>query len=492
MPGYLFNPHAIYMMMVDYAPVYKDFKLEEEYDVRHIYPPLQFAMPLSDGRCLCLYTDVEKSCQSIAQFSKKDADAYRELYHKCRRHVDEFIAPATYVHPMPALDQVAELMKTNVGKEMMEFSEKSPKEIVDEYFENEHVKAMMLYVGAHWGVNYDQGGLGYLVTLYIDRAVNYRLCIHGSHKAASALHKVISENSGLVLDNVRIKRIVIKDGTAIGVELDDGTIYEADKIISTIDPHQTFLNYVGEENLDKELVLRVKGWQWESYSLLTINLALKEAPNFTAAAANPEINKAFIYLLGFETPDELISYWDAIYSGEFPEKVVYNCCFPAVHDPTQAPPGRCTGIISIHAPYRLKEGVERWLGILYKQEIIRRSMAVMQKYAPNMSMDKILLDLVTTPMDTENRFADMIEGSFKQGAYLPLQMGYLRPNEECSQNRTPIKNLYLGGASCYPGGLVIWGPGYVAANAVAEDLGIAKWWKEPEIVTKAREKGLPV
>jgi len=69
-------------------------------------------------------------------------------------------------------------------------------------------------------------------------------------------------------------------------------------------------------------------------------------------------------------------------------------------------------------------------------------------------------------------------------------MGYQRPNDECSTTKTPISNLYLGGASCYPGGCVIWGPGYVAANRIAEDLGIAKWWKEPPLVTRAKEKGL--
>jgi hypothetical protein len=37
---------------------------------------------------------------------------------------------------------------------------------------------------------------------------------------------------------------------------------------------------------------------------------------------------------------------------------------------------------------------------------------------------------------------------------------------------------------------VIWGPGYLAANAVAEDLGVSKWWKEPEIVTRAKKEGL--
>ena len=76
----LHNTHAIYMMMVDYAPPYKDLQLEELYDLKHIYPPLQFAMPFTDGSCLCLYADVDRTCSSIAKFSKQDADTYRQIY----------------------------------------------------------------------------------------------------------------------------------------------------------------------------------------------------------------------------------------------------------------------------------------------------------------------------------------------------------------------------------------------------------------------------
>jgi phytoene dehydrogenase-like protein len=83
----------------------------------------------------------------------------------------------------------------------------------------------------------------------------------------------------------------------------------------------------------------------------------------------------------------------------------------------------------------------------------------------------------------------MVQGSYKQGAYLPLQMGFLRPNEECSHYRTPVDGLYICGASCHSGGLVTFGPGYNAVNVITEDLGIEKWWQEPELVTKAREKG---
>ena len=84
----------------------------------------------------------------------------------------------------------------------------------------------------------------------------------------------------------------------------------------------------------------------------------------------------------------------------------------------------------------------------------------------------------------------MVKGSIKQGAYHPLQMGYLRPNEYCSSQRSPVKGLFMGGASTYPGGTVIFGPGYLAANAVTEELGLVKWWKEPEGVIRAKKEGL--
>src|SRR3990172_3408468 len=74
--GFYHNTHAIYMMMTEYAPAYRDLKLEEQYGLKHIYPPLQHAMPFEDGSCLCLYNDLEKTCESIAKFSKKDADSY--------------------------------------------------------------------------------------------------------------------------------------------------------------------------------------------------------------------------------------------------------------------------------------------------------------------------------------------------------------------------------------------------------------------------------
>jgi phytoene dehydrogenase-like protein len=482
LPGFVHNTHAVYHSMVDYAPIFADFELEERFRVKFIHPPLIMAMPLSDGRGLCIYSDLDKTCESIAKFSKKDAETYKDIYHQYDTAVRKFIGPATYIPAKPPIEQVAELEQSEVGRFINKITEKSPKEVIDELFENEHVKALMLYATCMWGMEYDETGLGFLIPLYINRASNYRLCVGGSHYLASALSKVIYENGGMVLTFQNIKRVVIENGSATGVELEDGTVIEADKFIaSSLDPEQTFLKLVGEEHIDKELALATKGWQWEEESLCVQHMALEAPPQFTAASSDPMFNEAFIYVVGFETDEDFIRHWQAIKRGELVQSG-FNCCFPSVLDPLEAPSGYSTGLISQFAPYELKDGgSERWYDYRFRQEYARQQLETLRRYAPNMTEDNVLMRYITTPRDIENKLWDMKRGSIKQGAYLPLQMGYHRPNMYCSGHRTPVKKFYVNGASTYSGGTVIFGPGYLAANAIAEDLGINKWWQVPTI-----------
>jgi phytoene dehydrogenase-like protein len=161
--------------------------------------------------------------------------------------VDEFIGPATYAPPLSIIDAVTKMQATKAGRLVMEYSEKTALEIVEGHFENEHIRGLMLYTLCHWGVEYDQSGLGFLCLLYLDRSRNYRLARGGSHVMAQALGKVIHENKGVTVNNVRIKRIIMEGGAAKGVELDDGATVKAKVVISTIDPHQTFLGLIGED-----------------------------------------------------------------------------------------------------------------------------------------------------------------------------------------------------------------------------------------------------
>jgi phytoene dehydrogenase-like protein len=490
LPEYYHNTHAVYMMMADYAPVYPDFQFEER-GVRHIWPELQVAMPLADGRALCVYRDLERTCASIARFSKRDAESYRDMQHLFGELMQHILGPQTYVPMEAAPLMAAKADLTELGRTLSEYTEKTPEEIVCERFENEHVRTLMLYLACHWGLDYAQSGVSYMVPIYLNRAANYRLVAGGSHRVSNVLLKSTFEHGGQIRTSAQIKRILVENGSAQGVELEDGTRYLADKaVVSTIDTHQTFLRYVGEDHLEPDFVDMIRIWQWEKWSLAVSHLALAEPPHFAAADAQPDLDQAFIHVLGYESLADLKGHWDAMGDGVLPERAGLNCCFPSIHDPYQAPPGRASGLLSQMAPFALRDGgSERWLNHEYRAETVERQLAVLRRYAPNLTRDAVLWTYLTTPADIQNKFPNMVHGSYKQGAYHPLQMGYLRPNQDCSQYRTPVRNLYLGGASVAPGGMVLFGPGYNCANAIAEDYGIEKWWKEPDYVTAAREDG---
>jgi len=491
LPDFYHNTHAIYKMMVDYAPVYRDFAFEERYGVFHIQPELQVAMPLRDGRSLCIYRDVDRSCESIARFSARDAESYRDMARRFDGLMRHILAPQTYVPMEAALEMASQAEATELGRELASYAEKTPEEIVCELFEHDQVRTLMLYMACHWGLEYDQAGVSYMVPIYLNRMSNYRLTAGGSHRTSNVLLKSIFENGGEIRTNAQIERILVEGGEARGVQLEDGTRLLAEKaVVSTIDLHQTFLKYVGEEHLDPDFVHTIRGWEWEEWSLCNVHLALDEPPRFAAAEQRPELNESFLYVLGYEGLEDLIGHWEAMRGAELPADAGCNACFPSVHDPFQAPPGRATGLLSQMAPFELADGgSERWLDHRVREEVAEQRIALLQRYAPNLTRDKVLWTYLTTPADIQNKFANMVRGSYKQGAYQPLQMGYLRPNQECSHYRTPVPKLYLGGASVAPGGMVIFGPGYNCANAIAEDLGIEKWWTEPEYVTAARDAG---
>ncbi|MDF1555940.1 MAG: NAD(P)/FAD-dependent oxidoreductase [Deferrisomatales bacterium] len=495
LPGLLIDSHAIYHMMVEYAPPLKDFELDKIYDLEWIYPDPQIVMPFLDGTHLALYQDIQRSYESIAKFSQKDADAFLDFAKWSQECMDLFLAPASYVNPMPSLEQAAKLHANPITRRDDELTQYTPKEIIDNMFENDRVRTLFLYLATMWGLDYDLEGLGYLVPLMINRAWNFRLCKGGSHHMCHLLAKYISRNGSRVITGAMIERIIVENGEAKGVVLEDGTIIRAKKFVcSSINPHQTFLDLVGEEHLEEELVGRLNQWQYSDTSFFTVHTALFDPPKFTVAENNPELANALMYVVGYECEQDLVDHFEASRRGEL-HRGGFNCCFPSLHDPVRvmrhpSSEVKHIGLISMEcAPYKLKDGgPQAWNRV--RRDYAEQCKATLAKYAPNMTADNVAWDYIGTPLDTENKFPDMKNGCFKQGAYLPLQMGYFRPNEYCSEHDTPIKGLYLGGASTHSGGMVTYGPGYNVANKIAEDLGIDKWWPEPDHVKRAKAANL--
>ncbi len=162
LPDFFHNTHAIYHMMVDYAPIYQDLNFDE-YLVKHIRPELQWALPLKDGKCLCIYTDVEKTCASIAKFSKKDADTYRNMHKLYDDMMKNMAARSTYTPGLLLITGCQSRVRPTWAKPCTGLAVQPPEQVVCDLYENDVVRTLMLYACCHWGLDYAQSGVGYMM-----------------------------------------------------------------------------------------------------------------------------------------------------------------------------------------------------------------------------------------------------------------------------------------------------------------------------------------
>ena len=117
----------------------------------------------------------------------------------------------------------------------------SYEEVCDEFFENDVVKAMVLHqLPIPRGVLPDYTGLGAIVPLIICQVEHSQIALSGSHMPAHAMWRALIRAGGDTKSLAHVSKILIEDGTAIGVELESGEQYFAPTIVSGIDLKQTF------------------------------------------------------------------------------------------------------------------------------------------------------------------------------------------------------------------------------------------------------------
>ncbi|MFC2000821.1 phytoene desaturase family protein, partial [Chloroflexota bacterium] len=312
-PCYYSNMHAIYHMMVDYMPVIQDFGLDR-HAITWIKPNLQTAMLFGDGNSLLLTRMIEDTADSMHKFSHKDAIAYGRLMRNWRRMVSEIVGPATYLPPLPSLDWIVALQRTEIGRELLELNERSPLQAIDEHFENDRIKALLLYVACMWGLDPNETGVGLFIPLLLDRGMNKCYCYGGSHKFAGALSREVVRNGGLILEASEVTKINMQNGNVTGVELMEGRTLNSKVVISSLDPHTTFFDLVGKDKLPVTLKDTVENWKYDKWSYYTLHVVAKEQPKYQCD--DPWVNETFMTVFGFENTDQIVAHWNNVMAGK--------------------------------------------------------------------------------------------------------------------------------------------------------------------------------
>lgn len=461
-PHHYANTHASYHFMVDYLPPIHDFDLAG-HGLRYHKPHGQIGAAMGDDY-IYLCNNLESSRDELARFGFDQSDKFGEMAVRFRRIVDEILAPATYLPPDPPVDLATSLQRTAIGQDMLELSEMSPSEVITNYGFRDSIEATLVYSACQWGLSPVESGLGFMVPLMIDRGTQKAFVRGGSHRLASSMTRVILRNGGLILDNCEAVQILTDRDEATGVLLEDGrTIKARVGVLSTLDPQSTFLRLLPAEAVPADLRTSVENWLWDKWSLLSVFFVTKGKPHWKANPNNPMTDQpdAFNNIIGFEGSQDVHDFFAAIERGEMP-KYAGHFTVETAFDPTLSQKeGEHVSFFQMPAPYD-------WPWDERKDEVIREVTALVDSHFEGFA-DSVVGCVVESPKTIEQRIPNMVRGSIKHGDYNPLQMGFNRPNADCSSGETPIKGLYLGGASNYPGGLVIGGPGYIAAQIICKN-----------------------
>ena len=94
-----------------------------------------------------------------------------------------------------------------------------------------------------------------------------------------------------------------------------------------------------------------------------------------------------------------------------------------------------------------------------------------RNYIPDLK-DKIVKRVVHSPQDIEKLLPSALQGTNSHGAFVPYQIGAMRPIPEMGNYRSPVTNVYLCGSGSHPGPGVTMAPGRNAAQIIYRDLGI--------------------
>jgi phytoene dehydrogenase-like protein len=475
-PGFLHNTHAFFQRAITTMPWYADLDLER-HGVRFIEPEMNVALLTKDGGMLGWWTDIERTAKSFEQFSGRDADTLRRWHHEFVPIVQNILAWEAKAPPLPPDERRRLLEQSTAGRRLLEVSALSPLEFVEQEFEHPTVRAGLLFFNGLREVDLRVRGFGHHIAALLASPAKAQMSRGGSAALARALEAAVREVGGEFRLLTEPKRIVAEGGRAIGVETIDGELIQARHfVVSSLNPHQTFLDLLESALVPGEIRERVNGFQYNLLApLFALHLNLSEPPRYTASKIYPELSQALMVIMGLDHVDQfgdIVSHHEA---GTIPPTVMWGAC-PTVFDPTQAPTGLHTAFMWEKLPYRLR-GNPNWAAV--GEQHSRKMLDLWRRHAPN--LNNAVIDAFTrTPLDTERSLPNMRQGDLLVGAFTNGQIGYHRPFLGAGSYRTHLPGLYLCGSSSHPGGNITGLPGYNAAQVILADLGLkAKWMPSP-------------
>ena len=471
LPGFKHDTGSVGHVMIQSNPLLLDDELglKSKFGLEYIYPKVGTAAVYPDGSSLFIHHSVDDTCESIAQFSQHDADAYRK-FNDLAKPMGAMLSQGTFSPPVSFAALLAQLDGSEVGRNLARIMFMSAEDLVDEWFEDERVKLHLLKYSTEQMSYFDSVGsaLALFFGVPMHHAHGTGTPRGGSGELAAALVRAVEAYGGEVRLSSEVVGVTVSGGKATGVTLASGETVRARRaVVSNVDPRPLFNDWVPQEATDPEFRRKVNNIKNAPFSGIMQHLALDTSPTYVAG---PAVEEAYMI-----EPSPWLADFKQVFADLRMGRVPRNGKVPlwicnSQHDPTRAPEGKHVVYLWQYVPFR-PDGREPEAWDDLKEEYADETLDFMRTYVTNLTSENILARTVHSPIDYPRMNPNLVDGSVTGPRNDLLQYFSNRPIHELGRFRTPIDSLYLVGHAMHPGGAVSGG-GRAVAMTLFDDFDI--------------------
>lgn len=462
-PGFVSDTGSAFFPLGVASPVLRALRLEE-YGLVWRHAPVGLAHVLGEDRCVVISRDIDETAASLAEFGPHDGAAWRAMYERWQavgpRVLRALMSPFPPVRPalgvLRALGSSAEILR------FIRFALLPVQRMGEEHFQGEGGRLLLTGNALHSDLPPQGAGSGFLGWLLamLGQEVGYPVPQGGAGQFSAALENRFVSKGGNLVCSAPVTEVLVRRGRARGVRLADGHIEPADAVLADVAAPALFEDLVGPGHLPAGFTRDLSRFQWDHGSV-KIDWALSAPIPWNAKPAR----LAGVVHVGGGLAD-LACYASALGAGLLPDRPFVLMGQLSTADPTRAPAGMESAWAYTHVPWGMRDDTARI------DEHVSRIEDVIERYAPGFR-SLIVGRHVAGPRQLQRDDRNLVSGAINGGTSALHQQLVFRPVTGLGRAETPVRGLFLAGASAHPGGGVHGACGGNAARAAIAERRLA-------------------
>ena len=461
LPGFVHDLHAGFFPSTLASPTMRSLPLER-HGLEWVSPATPMAHPFEDGSAIALHMELEATAAGLDAVVPGAGATWRALVDRLAPHRHALMA-ATFAR-LPPLTAGARLA-AGMPRELFELLRRglaSADALGKELFAAERPTAWLCGSAMHAGTEprtSPSGGFALVLNL-LGHWVGWPFPRGGAGQLVRALESHLDELGGGVRTGATVERIEVAGGRARGVVLAGGERVPADSVVATMSAG-ALAPLVPDGALPERIHGRLRRWRYAP-GAFKVDFALSGPVPWRAE----EARRAAVVHVGGELP-EVIGAMQAPNRGAVPERPAIVAGQHTLFDASRAPAGRHTLYTYCHVPSERD---------VPDDEVAGRMEAQIERFAPGFR-ELVLARSIRSPEAEVRDNPSLVGGDLSGGALEIDQAAIFRPAPELARGRTPLRGLYVGGASVHPGPAVHGVSGDAAARSLLEDRAPWRLWR---------------